>query len=338
MNERNPTGAFAWPSAISALPPVARPGFGGMGGHLFENNIFAENTTGVAGRMLYGLPSTFRNNRFFRNGHASYDATRAVQRMPDGMQHLGGAVFMNGDPFCPWFFEHNTFLANYLIFNGNYRPNSNHLVQANLFGPPSRYWGTDSVFPNSFQELSPILWNGLKRNLVSAQVRPPDASLCTLAFSAYDSLAAAMVTLDTTISACGRIHLMNGFPTPEIRTDTIRRELESGDRRLPAAVMVQRSLPFAPILDTLLGVDLSHRQGNHWWEPRFASLDPISTAFLVPEWPPMCPRTSGMLAPTTGMAGMKPPCRDAFLRRNRPRPCFGLPPWSPCGKSAATWS
>lgn len=317
VNDRNAAGAFAIPFLVSAPPPSPRLGFAGTGGHLFENCLFAGNVLGVAGQVLQGLPSTFRNNRFHANGHPTQAAARTVKLMPEGEHYPGGAVFLRGDPFCPWFFEHNTFLGNYLIFNGHYQPNGNHLVQGNLFGPPSRYWGADSVFPNPFHELLPMLWNGLRRNLVAAQAQPPESGLCAIRFSAVDSATGDTVRADSSV-ACGPVRLMNGFPVPELRPDTLRMDLAVGGRRLPATAVIERSPPFAPLLDAQAGVEPSRRQGNRWWEPRFVSVDPAAVDFLAPAWPSPAPAEArpegfdyGDLRDAAALPGRIPPAEQA---------------------------
>lgn len=290
VNDRNPLGAFVAKPPVADLPIPEYFGFGATGAHLFENCLLSSNTFGVSGRHLQGLPSTFRNNHFYANGHATYEAARAVKRLPDGDHHAGGAVFMRENPYCPWFFEQNTFASNYLIFSAHFQPNSNHLVEGNLFGPPSRYWAADSVFPNPFHELFPALWKGQRRNLIAAQVENPRVVNQTLQFYARDTVTNEIIQYDTTLAEFFlATRLMNGFGQPELQTDTLRKVLNYDGRQYPSQVVVSRTQPFATLLDMLAGAEASRKQENRWWEPTFASQEPGAESFLEPIWPSPLP-------------------------------------------------
>jgi hypothetical protein len=290
VSDFNLIGAFSvYPQKSATTWVPSPPGFAGTGGHLFENNLFANNSFGAAGAELYGLPSTFRNNWFFANGHATQSAAKAVYQMPDGNNYPGGAFYFSGDLLCPWIVEHNTFQSNALIFCGGYRPNGPHLAQANLIGPPLRYQTLDSVFHVTFQETFPQVWKGLRRNLVAAQVNPPESYACKVQFTVYDSVAAKAIAVDTNVADCGNFGLMNYLPYPEVHSDTIGRDLVSGDRTFHVVKTIPRGGPMALLLDTAFGVEASRLKANHWWEPVFAGIDPAAAGFLEPQWPASLP-------------------------------------------------
>lgn len=290
VNDHNAMGAYAILPTMTDLPYSSRLGFRGTGGHFFENCLLNTNTFGVSGRLLQGLPSTFRNNLFFANGHVTYEAARAVKRLLNGDHHPGGAVFMRESPFCPWFFEQNTFASNYLIFSAHYQPNSNHLIEANLFGPPSRYWAADSVFPNPFHELFPALWKGQRRNLIAAQVEKPRVFNQALQFSARDTVTNEIVQYDTTLlDFYLAIRLMNSFGQPELQTDTLHKVLTYDGRQYPSQVVVSRTQPFATVLEMQGDNEAARKQENRWWEPTFASQEPGAASFLEPVWPSPLP-------------------------------------------------
>jgi hypothetical protein len=290
VRDFNLIGAFSDFQQNSATAWTSSPpGFAGTGGHLFENNLFANNSYGAGGAELYGLPSTFRNNWFFANGHATLSAAKAVYQMPDGNNYPGGAFYFSGDLLCPWIVEHNTFQSNAMVFCGGYRPNGPHLAQANLIGPPLRYGTLDSVFHVPFQEAFPQVWKGLRRNLVAEQVNPPSNNTCKVQFSAYDSVARKSIAADSIVADCGNFGLMNYLPNPEVNFDTLGRDLVSENRTFHVVMRIPRIGPMALLLDTAFGVEASRLKANHWWEPSFAGIDPAAAGFLEPQWPASVP-------------------------------------------------
>ncbi|MBW8889696.1 MAG: hypothetical protein JF616_18215 [Fibrobacteres bacterium] len=290
VRDYNLIGAFSdFPQNSATAWAPSPPGFAGTGGHLFENDLFANNSFGAAGAELYGLPSTFRNNWFFANGHTTQSTAKAVYQMPDGSNYPGGAFYFSGDLLCPWIIEHNTFQSNAMIFCGGYRPNGPHLAQANLIGPPLRYSSLDTVFGAPFQETFGQVWKGLRCNLVAGQVIPPEKYACKVQFSAYDSVAAKNISVDTIVANCGNFPVMYYMPYPETRSDTIGRDLVSGNRTFHVVKTIPRGGPTALLLDTAFGVEASRLMANHWWEPSFAGIDPAAAGFLEPQWPASVP-------------------------------------------------
>ncbi|NLE00722.1 MAG: hypothetical protein GX640_12710, partial [Fibrobacter sp.] len=275
VKDRNEGGIFAIsnPSDLNqAVQPLS--GFGKTGNNIFEYNRIHNNSFGIFFESSWDLGNIVRYNLFYENHHPSELFASEVKSLTsDGTNQPGGAILLKDTQKSPVAVYNNTFWHNHLIFAGQWRCGSQHLIFNNIYAEPYQYW-SQNVFENSILAADPVFVNRMFNCVYACMTSKPVPVKVEVPDVNTDQVLEKE-------SGVFRARIMNGINEIQSSTIEVTVTLSDGSTVKKTVTGVQCE---GNRIGGSNGQAFPEKNEIRWLETKFKSTDPASTDFLVPDW------------------------------------------------------
>ncbi|MFP4681327.1 MAG: hypothetical protein ACLFQB_12700 [Chitinispirillaceae bacterium] len=262
---------------VDPPPPDDITQYGRMGKHLIEHSRIHSNSWGFFFESIWDMSTNVRYNLIYDNYHTE-ETLLAISVLPGKEHQPGGAFLFKEIEPTPLAVYNNTFWHNYLIFAGQMKPGSQHLIFNNIYGKPKYYWDQGypgGLYTNSSQAMDGISYQYRSKNsLYSSQKEAPVSETRKHYVPCADS---------QEVTAVCQLRISEG-----ISDDYIAPEGETVDFQCPDGSVYTIDADWAKRPGALIS-DISSfpQEAQMRWletEELFQSTDPESLDFLHPDW------------------------------------------------------